>query len=94
MRARWHFEELSRGQWQLVVDRLPPATSSRDVLDRIEQITNPKIARGKKTLSAAQIHDKELDVALLDRVRDESGRTSRCAWSLSPSPRASTVRNS
>lgn len=74
VRARWHFEELSRGQWQLVVDELPPATSSRDVLDRIEQITNPKIKKGKKTLSAAQIHDKSAMLALLDRVRDESGK--------------------
>lgn len=74
VRARWHFEELSRGQWQLVVDELPPATSSRDVLDRIEQITNPKIKKGKKTLSAAQIHDKSSMLALLDRVRDESGK--------------------
>lgn len=74
VRARWHFEELARGQWQLVVDELPPAASSRMILDRIEQITNPKIKKGKKTLSAAQLHDKSAMLAVLERVRDESGK--------------------
>src|SRR5690606_15126670 len=30
-RARWHFEELARGQWQLVVTELPPGTSAQRV---------------------------------------------------------------
>ena len=74
VRARYHFEELSRGQWQLVVDELPPAASSKSILDRIETITNPKPKQGKKSLSAAQQQAKGAMLALLDRVRDESGR--------------------
>ncbi len=74
VRARWHFEELSRGQWQLVVDELPPAASSRTVLDRIEQITNPRPKKDKKSLSAKQQQAKAAMLAMLDGVRDESGR--------------------
>ncbi len=29
VRARWSIEDLARGQWQLVVNELPPGTSSQ-----------------------------------------------------------------
>src|SRR5690606_19854760 len=35
-RARWQFEELARGQWQLVVTELPPGTSAQKILEEIE----------------------------------------------------------
>ncbi len=54
VRARWEFEDLARGQWQLVVTELPPNTSSQKVLEEIEEITNPKVKVGKKTLSQEQ----------------------------------------
>ena len=73
VRARYHFEELARGQWQLVVDELPPAASSKIILDRIEAITNPKVKKEKKSLSAKQQQAKTAMLAMLDRVRDESG---------------------
>lgn len=72
VRARYHFEDLSRGQWQLVVDELPPASSSQDVLNQIEAITNPKAKKDKKTVSAKQQQAKNAMLAILDRVRDES----------------------
>ena len=71
VRARYHFEELARGQWQLVVDELPPASSSQDVLNQIEAITNPKAKKDKKTVSAKQQQAKSAMLAILDRVRDE-----------------------
>ena len=74
VRARWHFEELARGQWQLVVDELPPAASARSVLDRIEQISNPRPKKDKKTLSPKQQQAKSVMLSLLDNVRDESGK--------------------
>ena len=73
-RARWEFEEMARGQWQLVVTELPPNTSCQKVLEEIEEITNPKIKAGKKTLSAEQQQGKGAMLALLDAVRDESGK--------------------
>ena len=36
VRARWQFEEMARGQWQLVVTELPPGTSGQKVLEEIE----------------------------------------------------------
>ena len=74
VRARYHFEELARGQWQLVVDELPPACSSKLVLDKIEQITNPKVRKDKKSLTAKQQQAKGAMLAVLERVRDESGK--------------------
>lgn len=73
-RARWSFEEMARGQWQLVVHELPPGTSSQKILEEIEERTNPKIKAGKKTLSAEQQQTKALMLSLLDAVRDESGK--------------------
>lgn len=74
MRARWQFEELARGQWQLVVNELPPGASCQKVLEEIEDITNPKIKVGKKALTAEQQQAKAQLLALLDAVRDESGK--------------------
>ncbi|MGI4846739.1 MAG: DNA topoisomerase IV subunit A [Janthinobacterium lividum] len=74
VRARWKIEEMARGQWQLVVTELPPGASSQKVLEEIEELTNPKIRLGKKALSPEQLTQKQTVLALLDTVRDESGR--------------------
>ena len=74
VRARWKIEELARGQWQLVVQELPPGVSSQRVLEEIEDITNPKIKTGKKALSQDQIQLKQSVLAVLDGVRDESSK--------------------
>ena len=74
VRARWKIEELARGQWQLVVQELPPSVSTQRVLEEIEDITNPKIRTGKKTLSADQVQLKQTVLAVLDVVRDESSK--------------------
>jgi topoisomerase-4 subunit A len=74
VRARWKIEDLARGQWQLVVNELPPGTSAQKVLEEIEELTNPKIKAGKKTLSAEQTQMKTTVLAVLDAVRDESSK--------------------
>ncbi len=74
VRARWEFEEMARGQWQLVVHELPPGASCQKVLEEIEDLTNPKIKTGKKTLTPEQQQTKAMMLALLDAVRDESGK--------------------
>ncbi|MFN7609057.1 MAG: DNA topoisomerase IV subunit A, partial [Ralstonia sp.] len=74
VRARWKIEELARGQWQLVVNELPPNTSSQKVLEEIEELTNPKVRTGKKSLSPDQLTMKQTMLGLLDAVRDESGK--------------------
>jgi topoisomerase-4 subunit A len=73
-RARWKIEELARGQWQLVVNELPPGVSTQKVLEEIEEITNPKVKAGKKALSADQTQLKAAMLSVLDVVRDESSK--------------------
>ena len=74
VRARWKIEDLARGQWQLVVTELPPGTSAQKVLEEIEELTNPKVKAGKKTVSAEQTQLKATVLAVLDAVRDESSK--------------------
>ena len=74
VRARWSVEELARGQWQIVVNELPPATSTQRVLQEIEELTNPKIKLGKKSLSPDQSNTKAAILNVLDCVRDESSK--------------------
>ena len=74
VRARWSIEDLARGQWQLVVHELPPGVSSQRVLEEIEEITNPKVKVGKKTLTQDQQLLKASMLAVLDVVRDESSK--------------------
>jgi len=74
VRARWRFEELARGQWQLVVTELPPGTSARRVQEEVEELINPKVRAGKKSLSPEQQQTKQLMLSVLDRMRDESSR--------------------
>jgi topoisomerase IV subunit A len=74
VRARWKIEDLARGQWQLIVTELPPGTSTAKVLEEIEEITNPKVKTGKKSLSQDQLQLKASMLALLDVARDESNK--------------------
>ena len=74
VRARWKIEELARGQWQLVVTELPPGVSTQRVLEEIEELTNPKVKAGKKTVSQEQNQQKATMLAVLDGVRDESSK--------------------
>lgn len=74
VRARWKIEELARGQWQAVVTELPPGTSAARVQQEIEELTNPKVKLGKKTLTPEQLALKQTILGSLDTMRDESGR--------------------
>jgi len=74
VRARWKIEDLARGQWQLVVNELPPGVSTQRVLEEIEEITNPKVKTGKKALSQDQTQLKASMLMVLDVVRDESSK--------------------
>lgn len=74
VRARWKIEDLARGQWQLVVNELPPGVSSQKVLEEIEEITNPKVKAGKKALTQEQTQLKASMLMVLDGVRDESSK--------------------
>ena len=84
VRACWKIEELARGQWQAVITELPPGTSSQKVLEEIEEITNPKVKAGKKSLSPDQVTQKQVMLSVLDAVRDESGKDAAVRLVLEP----------
>ena len=92
VRARWKIEELARGQWQLVVTELPIGVSTQKVLEEIEELTNPKIKAGKKALGPEQLQLKQTLLAVLDLVRDESGK--EAAVRLVFEPKTSRIEQS
>jgi topoisomerase-4 subunit A len=92
VRARWKIEDLARGQWQLVVQELPPGVSTQRVLEEIEELTNPKIRTGKKALSQEQVQLKQTLLSVLDVVRDESGK--EAAVRLVFEPKTSRIEQS
>lgn len=92
VRARYHLEELARGQWQWVVDELPHGVSAQKVMEEIEELTNPKIRHGKKALTPEQLQAKSQILGVMDAVRDESGR--EAAVRLVFEPRTSRVEQS
>ncbi|NMF98589.1 DNA topoisomerase IV subunit A, partial [Aromatoleum toluolicum] len=72
VRARWHVEELARGQWRVIIDELPHGVSAAGVLAEIETLTNPQPRTGKKEVSQEQKNLKQLVLGVLETVRDES----------------------
>jgi len=88
VRARWGIEDLARGQWQMVVNELPPGTSTQKVLEEIEELTNPKVKSGKKSLTQEQNQLKGVVLAVLDGVRDESSKDAPVRLVFEPKSRA------
>jgi len=74
VRARYVFEEMARGQWQLVITELPPGASAAKVLSEIETLTNPQPKVGKKTIDQGQTQTRTLLLSLLETARDESDK--------------------
>ena len=87
VRARWKIEDLARGQWQLVVTELPQGASTQKVLEEIEELTNPKVKAGKKTLSTEQVQLRLSVLAMLGAVRDESGKEAKVRLVFEPKTR-------
>ena len=90
VRAKWKIEELARGQWQLIVTELPPGASTQRVLEEIEELTNPKVKTGKKTISTEQAQLKTTVLAVLDAVRDESSKDAPVRIVFEPKSRATS----
>jgi topoisomerase-4 subunit A len=84
VRARWVFEELARGQWQVVVNELPPGVSVQKVLAEIEELTNPKVRAGRKALTQEQTQLRQLTLSVLEKARDESSKESAVRLVLEP----------
>ena len=72
VRARWAIEPLARGQWRVAIHELPPGTSAAKVLAEIEDLKNPKVKTGKKSLTPEQQATKAAALTLIDSFRDDS----------------------
>lgn len=83
-RCRWKIENLARGQWQVVVYELPPTTSSMRVMGEIEELTNPKPREKGGKVSATQANLKQLILASLEKVNDESDKSNRVRLVFEP----------
>jgi topoisomerase-4 subunit A len=84
MRARWHVEQLARGQWRIVITELPHGVSCRQVLEEIEALVNPKPSTGKKETSQEQRRLKQFMLEQVETVRDESDRKSKLRLVIEP----------
>ena len=84
VRATYHFEELSRGQWQLVFDSVPYKVSVMKVMSELEALTNPKAPQGKKSLTAKQQQDKQLIMNVMSGMRDESSAEAPVRLGIDP----------
>lgn len=71
VRARWAVEPLARGQYRIAITELPPGTSTAKVLSEIEDLVNPKVKTGKKSLTPDQSNMKNAVLAVLDTFRDD-----------------------
>ncbi|WP_301101453.1 DNA topoisomerase IV subunit A [Propionivibrio sp.] len=74
VRARYEFEDMARGAWQLVIKELPPGVSSARVLSEIGALMNPQPKPGKKSIEQSAAQLKALFASQLERARDESGK--------------------
>jgi topoisomerase-4 subunit A len=89
MRARWHVEDLARGQWRIIIDELPHGVSTAQVLSEIEGLTNPQPRPGKKDVTQEQKNLKQLVLGVLETVRDES--SDKAAVRIVLEPRSSKI---
>jgi topoisomerase-4 subunit A len=71
-RARWTVEPLARGQWQIAITELPPGTSTAKVMAEIEELSNPQLKAGKKSLTQDQANLKALVLSVVDKISDDS----------------------
>jgi topoisomerase-4 subunit A len=84
LRCRWDKENLARGQWRIVVTELPHGVSSRQVMEEIEALANPKPGFGKKEVTQEQKRLKQFILDQVEAVRDESDRKSKLRLVIEP----------
>src|SRR5688500_10590536 len=84
MRCKWEREQLARGQWRVVVTELPHGVSTKQVLEEIEALANPKPGFGKKEVTHEEKRLKQFILDQVEAVRDESDRTSKLRLVIEP----------
>ncbi|MDP2829051.1 MAG: DNA topoisomerase IV subunit A [Sulfuricellaceae bacterium] len=88
VRARWDIEPLARGQYRIAIKELPPNASTAKVLAEIEDLINPKLKAGKKSLTPDQQNLRNSVLAVLDTFRDDSDSAHPVRIVLEPKSRS------
>ena len=83
-RCRWKIENLARGQWQIIVYELPPTTSAHRVMSELEALTNPQPKEKSGKVTVTQTNLKQLLLAALGKVNDESDKKNKVRLVLEP----------
>ena len=83
-RCKWKVENLARGQWQVIVSELPTTTSAKRVMEEIEELTNPKPREKGGKVNSTQANLKQLILASLEKVNDESDKDNKVRLVLEP----------
>lgn len=84
VRAKWHYEELPRGLWQLVVTEMPPDTCSKKVVERLDSLYNPQPKKKGDKLTQVQLNLRTLSQSLMEDVLDESDRNHKMRLVIKP----------
>ncbi|MDF3011218.1 MAG: topoisomerase 4 subunit [Burkholderiales bacterium] len=84
LKAKYDKESLARGQWRIVVTELPHGVSTKQVMEEIEALANPKPGFGKKEVTQEQKRLKQFILDQVEAVRDESDRKSRLRLVIEP----------
>jgi topoisomerase-4 subunit A len=84
LKARYERESLARGQWRIVVTELPHGVSTKQVMEEIEALANPKPGFGKKEVTQEQKRLKQFILDQVEAVRDESDRKSKLRLVIEP----------
>jgi topoisomerase IV subunit A len=84
VRGKWEREQLARGQWRIVVTELPHGVSTKQVLEEIEALANPRPGLGRKEVTQEQKRMKQFILDQVEGVRDESDRKSKLRLVIEP----------
>src|SRR2546421_11525391 len=84
LKAKHEKETLARGQWRIVVTELPHGVSTKQVMEEIEGLVNPRPSTGKKEVSQEQKRLRQFFLDQVETVRDESDRKSKLRLVIEP----------
>ena len=85
LRALATVEPLAKNHWRIAISQMPYQVSTKQILEELEALSNPKIAPGKKNLSPTQIALKTTALQLIESASDESDKSTPVRLTIYPS---------
>lgn len=94
VRGTWHFEQVGKKDWRMVITELPPETSISKMMEQIEELVNPtpkEKNKKKLPLTAEQVRLKKMFGDMIDEVND--GRDKNNPFSIIITPKKNTDKD-